>query len=258
MTREHFQDTWTADLYDTQVAGHAIGDVPFWLSLARESGGPALELAAGTGRVLLELARAGLTVTGLDRSPHMLAVARRSMEGDCELASRVTLVEAPMQDFELKERFGLIYIPARSLQILTDRADQRRCLECCARHLRPGGRLALDVFNTMLSRLTSPGGVDEAPADYVLGRGTRVRELGHSDYDLATQTLHWHARYEETPPGGETAVREYTTALHYFFRHEVEWMLEACGFVVEALYGNFGRGAYTAQSPEMIFVARPA
>jgi SAM-dependent methyltransferase len=257
MTLEHYHDAWTAEVYADHDEGR-IGDMSLWLSFAKEYGGPALELAAGTGRVLLELARAGHTVTGLDRSAHMLAVARRRVEADRELASRVTLVEAPMQNFDLTERFSLIYIPARSLQILTDRADQRGCLECCARHLRPGGRLAFDVFNPRLSRLVTPGGVEEAPDEYTLSSGTRVRELGHSDYDLAAQTLYWHARYEETPPGGETTVREYTTGLHYFFRHEVEWMLEACGFAAEALYGDFDRSAFTAQSPEMIFLARPA
>ncbi len=256
--QQHYEDVWTAELYDAQFVGRCQWpDAELWVSLAQESEGPALELAVGTGRVAFALARAGLPVTGLDRSAHMLAVARQRLaEEPAEVQARVTLVQAPMQEFRLDAQFGLIYVPARSFQILTERADQRRCLECCAQHLRPGGRLAFDVFHPKLSRLLVPGGVDEAPSEYDLPDGVRVREQGHSDYDLATQTVFWHARYEWTAANGVMTPREYTTALHYFFRDEVEWMLEACGFRVEALYGDFGRQPFTAESPEMIFVAR--
>ncbi len=50
----------------------------------------------------------------------------------------------------------------------------------------------------------------------------------------------------------------YLIRLHYFFRFEMEWMLEACGFDVEALYGDFDRTPFAADSPEMVFVARKA
>ena len=57
---------------------------------------------------------------------------------------------------------------------------------------------------------------------------------------------------------GETRTREYALELRYFFRFEMEWMLEACGFEVEALYGNFDRSPFAGASPEVIFVARKA
>jgi ubiquinone/menaquinone biosynthesis C-methylase UbiE len=255
-----YEDEWTAEVYDYQV-GQAWGDrdVPFWLTLAKETGGPVLELACGTGRVLLPLARAGLQVTGLDISPHMLAVARRKLEKEePEVQRRVRLVEGDMRDFTLEERFGLILIPFRAFRALLERADQRRCLERCARHLGPGGRLAIDVFNPRLSRLAAPGGVDEAAQEYQGPDGVTVRQSGHTDYDLANQRLVWHARYECVAPGGRITVPTHLLELRYFFRFEMEWMLEACGFEVEALYGNFDRSPFTADSPEMIFVARRA
>jgi len=253
-----YHDPWMAELYDCYTAGKmGERDLPLWLALAKESGGPVLELACGTGRVVLPLARAGFEVTGLDLSPHMLAMARRKLEKEqSDVRARVRLVEGNMRDFALDDRFGLILIPNRSFQILLERRDQRRCLERCAAHLRPGGRLAIDVFNVRHARLATPGGVDEKPHEYAGPGGVTVRETGHADYDIANQRLLWHARYECTAAAGAVTVREYNLALRYFFRFEMEWMLEACGFEVEALYGDFDRTPFAADSPEMIFVAR--
>jgi SAM-dependent methyltransferase len=252
-----YLDPWLAEVYDYAYAPRLGRDVALWLALAKETGGPVLELACGSGRVLLPLARAGWEVTGLDISPHMLAAAKRRLtEEQPEVQARVRLVEGDMADFGLAEEFGLILIAAHSFQGLVDRSEQRSCLECCRRHLQPGGRLAIDVFNPRLSRLITPGGVEETEEGYAGPRGSRIRETAHTTFDLAQQKLIWRPRWERSEPDGRVTIRELTIELRYFFRFEMEWMLEACSFELEALYGNFDRSPFTAESPEMIFVAR--
>ena len=60
-----------------------IDDLPFYVGrLGRESGGPVLELACGTGRVLLAIARAGVPVTGLEVSPAMLDRCRDKLRAE--------------------------------------------------------------------------------------------------------------------------------------------------------------------------------
>ena len=253
-----YEDPWTAEVYDFQIGGSPrTADTSFWLALAEESGGPVLEVACGTGRVTLPLARAGCDITGLDISPNMLAVARRKLKQESpEVQARVRLVAGDMRDFSLGERFGLVFIPFSSFQVLLKREDQRQCLGCCARHLKPGGRLAIGVFNPKLSRLAGGGPVEEEPEEFLGPEGGTVRWRAHTDYDLANQTLRSRWRYECASPGGKITVREHVLELRYFFRFEMEWMLEACGFEVERLHGNFDRSPFTADSPEMIFVAR--
>jgi SAM-dependent methyltransferase len=252
-----YDDDWSAEIYDYQYPG--AHDLPLWLSLAQEAGGPALELACGTGRLLLPMARAGVHITGLDLSPHMLAVCRRKLAVEpADVQARVRLLEASMADFSLDDRFGLVYIPARSFQALLARDDQRGCLEACRRHLRPGGRLAIDVFNTNLPRLTAPGGIEEEMDEFQGPGGATIRQYAHTDYDRANQTLLSIWRYESAPESGPTDVHEFALRLRYFFRFEMEWMLEACGFQVEALYGDRDRAPFAADSPEMILVARAA
>jgi SAM-dependent methyltransferase len=251
-----YEDPWTAEIYDYQTEGVA-GDVDFWLDLARQAGGNVLELACGTGRVVIPLARAGVHVTGLDISPNMLAVARRKLSQEPpEVIERVALVEGDMRSFEVRRTFGLIFVAFRSFQALLTPADQRACLECSARHLNRGGLLALHVFNPRLSRLTGEMPVHEDREDFEGPDGMRVSWSGETTYDLAEQTLRSVWRYERTASDGAVTHSEHVLKLHYFFRFEVEWMIEAWGFEVEALYGDFERSLFTAESPEMIFVAR--
>src|SRR5512138_2506169 len=73
-----------AEVYDHVGLYRNRRDVPFWVEAARASGGPVLELGAGTGRTLIPIALAGLAVVGLDRSPHMLAVCRRRLAAQAD------------------------------------------------------------------------------------------------------------------------------------------------------------------------------
>jgi len=77
-----------ADLYDYVVPYRTRTDVAFFVDAARESGGPVLEVGCGTGRVLIPTAHAGIDITGLDRSTHMLAVALRQTSVRVHLPGR--------------------------------------------------------------------------------------------------------------------------------------------------------------------------
>src|ERR1700724_2732269 len=75
-------------------------DVPFYVDLARKSGGPVLEIACGTGRVLLPIARQGIAIDGVDNSLPMLSVLKSHIEsGPPQVRRRVTLHNGDMRDF---------------------------------------------------------------------------------------------------------------------------------------------------------------
>jgi hypothetical protein len=113
----------------------------------------------------------------------------------------------------------------------------------------------MDVFQPKLSHLINPGGVD-GDSEFAGPDGATIRQTDHTDFDLAEQRLTWRVRFERLGPEGATPIGEHSFTLRYFFRFEMEWMLEACGFAIEALYGDFDRGPLWADSAEMIFVAR--
>ena len=110
------------------------------LALARETGGPILDIGAGTGRLTLPLVRSGHRVTALDRSEDMLAHLRCAMPGD----ARVECVIADMRDFSIGRRYALAVIGATSITLL-DRAGRAALYARVREHLSPRGVFALTV-----------------------------------------------------------------------------------------------------------------
>ena len=124
-----------APIYDEWAAG-MTEDVPFYVELAREADGPIVELAVGTGRVAIPVAReTGKRVIGIDLSPAMLKIARERV---AEAGVDVELRRGDMRDFELGEPAALVYSPFRALLHLPAWHDRRRVLERVAAALRAG------------------------------------------------------------------------------------------------------------------------
>src|ERR1051325_7194132 len=115
-------------LWSGSLTGSAVeGDREFYRRMARRTGGPILELGAGTGRIALPLAADGHAVTALDLSPHMLAIARA--KAALVLPDRrPRFVRGTMERFAFPRRFRLVIIPFRAFQHLLTPEAQRRCL----------------------------------------------------------------------------------------------------------------------------------
>ncbi len=254
-------DSFIADYYDASPVVTARQDVPFYLSAARETGDPILELGCGTGRITLPLAQAGYRITGLDLSERMLerCVEKRATL-PTERRERVHLVQGDMTGFDLGEQFRLILIPFRPFQHLLEIRPQLDCLACARKHLRPGGRLILDFFQTDARRLHDPAFQSESfVAEYEMSGGRRVKLTERVvTFHRAEQRNDVEMIYTVTHPDGRQERLPFAFTIRYFFRYEVEHLLARSGFRVAALYGNFDRSALRDDSPEMIFVAENA
>ena len=258
---EYVEYAVTAEMYDHTVPYRERKDVAFFVEAARESGGPVLEVGCGTGRVLVPTAREGLEITGLDLSPHMLKVCRERLEGESqEVRARVRLVEADMRGFDLGRTFRLVTLPFRPFQHLLTVEDQLACLGCLRRHLQPGGRLILDVFNPSLEGLTRQNlGEEIAPEpEFVMPDGRRVvRKHKMVARDFFQQVIRTDLVYYVTHPDGRQERLVHALAMRYFFRFEAGHLLARAGFEVEQLYADYDKSPYGSKDPgELIFVAR--
>jgi SAM-dependent methyltransferase len=215
-----------AEIYDRWSDG-MTEDIPFYVELARESDGPIVELAVGTGRVAAAVAReTGRRVIGLDLSPAMLARAR---ESGADLDLRL----ADMRDFRLEEPAALVYCPFRSLLHLPTWADRRRTFERVAAALRPGGRFAWNVFafdHAIAARLD--GQRQEEPVPHMLRYA-----VGDNRVDI-------------TLDSGDSI------SLWWATKNEWLGLIDVAGLELEALYGGFDREPFGDESREYVFVAR--
>ncbi len=241
--------------YDLETEG-LNEDIPFYIEYAKK-GGAALELACGTGRVLIPMAEAGITVVGLDISGEMLKVAEVKIKAlDGEVKRRIELVQGDMRHFDLGRRFPLIFIAFRSFQNLLTKEDQGLCLECVREHLEPRGRLIIDLFAPRYDLLAQ-----RKVSLYLKGFYDRewvifVTRRAEVKYDLVKQTLKEDRFYEWTDQEGQFHRLIWSYRISYLFRYEAELLLKNHGFELEDLFGGFDKSPYDHSSGEQIFVAK--
>ena len=244
-------------------APQKIDDLPFYVGLGRESGGPVLELACGTGRVLLAIARAGVPITGLEVSPAMLNRCRDKLRAEsAAVQGRVTLVEGDMTAFTLGQTFALVIAPWHAFSYLATVADQLACLRCIHRHVRDDGQFVLDLRNPGLGDLATAVEGEEHTVEppFPLPNGRHVEIRGRDrDHDLAQQIEHVERSYHVTHPDGRHERLTQQFPYRYLFRYEAEHLLARCGFAVEHLYAGYRYEEFGSVYPgELLFFCRKA
>jgi SAM-dependent methyltransferase len=254
-------DRVDAALYDYYQTG-LEGDVPFYVEEARKAGSPVLELGCGTGRVLLPVAEAGVTIVGLDRAPAMLSIARQKISRlSAETQRRIELVEGDMRDFSLAQRFKLVMIPYRAFLHLLTAKDQRRALTCIREHLTDNGCLIFNIFDprldTMAAHLGPLGSTLKKDSEFIHpDTGHRVVVWDIGQYDPEHQRLDQYFIFEELDHEGRVIAKTYNSLiLRWVYRYEMQYLLELCGYKIKALYGDFQRKPFR-YGGEQIWVAR--
>jgi SAM-dependent methyltransferase len=238
--------------YDLKSEG-ITDDIPMYLDLAARYGAPVLEIACGTGRVTIPLARRGLSVTGLDLSRPMLQVAESKARA-ADVA--VTWVCADCRDFELGRKFRLVIFPFNSMAHIHDIESIEAFLSCVRAHLDAGGRFVIDIFNPKLEILLRDASEEYPVAEYPDpdGKGTVV-VTENNIYDRATQMNHikW---YHRTGEDAHRVVQELN--MRIFYPQELDALLHFNGFVIEHKYGDCDLQPFTSASPRQIVVCRTA
>jgi SAM-dependent methyltransferase len=212
-------------------------DVDFYVDRALASGGPVVELAVGTGRIAIPIARAGIDVIGVDSSPGMLAVARAAAE-EVGVADRLDLRVGDLREPPVSERVPLVLCPFRSLLHVETEDEKLRALRAARTLLEPEGRFVFDVF--------APSREDIEETDGLwLEREPGIFE--RADWDEASRTLSLSVRSDDG-----SAI---TFGLHWLSAPEWTRLLDEAELEIEAVYGWFD-GRPQSGEEDMVFVTR--
>ncbi|MFS0554577.1 methyltransferase domain-containing protein [Brevibacillus sp. 179-C9.3 HS] len=217
-----------ATYYD-QFAGKAsIAFYRNWLlKEAEQAQVSVLELGVGTGRIGIELARNGLSVCGVDWSPHMLEMAakkkRRMLKGKEEL---LELMEQNMWELQLDRQFTHVLLPEGLFQQATCRNEQRQLLTIIHDYITEDGTLAIDLvlppvknqWTTMQRKFVFPDRM--------------VYQKVEGETSLVDQKFRYTLTYETFLEQIEQPRYRVERELALLLPTELELLLEASGFRV--------------------------
>jgi SAM-dependent methyltransferase len=230
-----------ADIYDTRYAELPFGgDLPTAVGFLGElaSGGPALELGIGTGRVALPLSAAGVRVHGIDASDAMVAGLRAKPGG-----SDIPVTMGDFREFQIAERFRLVYVVFNTFFGLLEQDDQVSCFRAIARHLTEDGVFVMEAFVPDATRWDRGQRVS----------ATRVEldevEIEVSAHDpIAQRTASHHLIVRED------GVRLYPVRIRYAYPAELDLMARLAGMRLRERWGDWDRSPLQAASQKHVSV----
>jgi SAM-dependent methyltransferase len=226
--------------YDDEVAGSDPGGIGPAVDLLFQlaNGGRVLELAIGTGRIALPLARRGVAVAGIELSRAM-AAQLRAKDGDATI--EVTIGD--MATTRIAGRFSLVYLVFNTINNLTTQEAQIACFHNAAAHLAPGGCFLIEVGVPPLQRL--PRGETR------LAFAQSATHWGIDELDVVTQSFTSH---HMTLRDGSW--EPFSVPFRYVWPAELDLMARLAGLSLEARWGGWRREPFTSLSESHVSVWR--
>lgn len=214
----------------------------FYLNLARQYGaGGIVDVACGTGAVLLPLAEQGFDIDGTDLSEEMCRVAAAKAEAR---GLRLNIIPADMTVFDSGRKYSLAIIARSGFMHLPTQELQEKALLNLREQLLPGGVLTLNTFDPYPPAQAQQ--LRTTPEDYSFrleyrnSRGNR-EELYHAiTYDIYTQQMYGNWKFVEYNDAGEViGERVRPLMMRQTYRSEMFLLAKLCGFEVTDIYRGY-------------------
>jgi len=239
-------------------------EIPYFRRFIEADGQPALDVACGTGRLLLPYLRAGLDVDGCDVSADMVAACRDKLE---RAGLKARLEVQPMHALDLSRRYRTIYV-CGAFGLGSTRDEDVEALRRFHAHLEPGGTLLVDAEvpyadpthwkywlkeerEALPRTAVAPQKRRQAPdgSEYAL----RSRLI---DVDPLDQSVSFEIRAELWRDEKLQAEETRRLSARYYFPHELQLMVERAGFHDAVLHGDHVEAEPTPDDEFVVVVAR--
>ena len=229
----------------------------FYLDLAKEYGeGGTIDIACGTGAVLLYLAEAGIDIDGTDLSAAMCDVARSKAENK---GLHLNIFPANMTDFKSDRKYSLAIIARSGFMHLLTPELQRAALLNIRDNLKDGGILTLNTFAPYPPFQAEQMRTKETDytyrLEYINNQGFREKIYNAISYDPQTQVMFGNWKFETfDDSGNKISERVRPLKMRQTYKQELLYLIELCGFDVVQVYGNYYKS--TAETGNYIWILR--
>jgi SAM-dependent methyltransferase len=217
-----------------------------------------LELCTGTARAAIPLAQAGHRVVGVDVDGDMLKIAQRKRDSVGLAEKELDLRRGDVLKFKIDQTFDWAVLLFNTLLSFPTLKDQDALLQNVHRHLKPGGRFWVDIFNPDLTILAEPHHAHFDSATFyvpALNRSVhRHTEICRAKMAPQLQEVTFH--YAWADEQGEIHKEKNSFAMTWMFPRELILLLERNGFAIEAMHGDYDGSPVTTLSPRIIVCAK--
>jgi ubiquinone/menaquinone biosynthesis C-methylase UbiE len=248
----------TAHLYDLDNRNIIKDDISFYIKQAGNKKGEILEIACGTGRVTIPLAREGFKVDGFDLSLDMINEFKEKLNKESpEVQKRITLFQADMTEFSINKKYPLIIIPFRAFQLLTLEDQTIKCLASIYKHLTDDGIFIINVYKpyTHLDETwVQPEKEDWTKTD--LNTGITIRRTNiKKRIDVINQINYPELIYYVTDANGKQEKFIEKLAMKYYYEDQLRELLLVSRFKIVEECGYYDERPIH-EGPELIFICK--
>lgn len=225
-----------ADIYDDFVTTYDPACIELLAELSK--GGPALELGIGTGRIALPLHEKGVSVQGIDASIEMLDKLKAKPGG-----TEIELVTGSFVQFDLDERFSLIYVVVNTFFVLLSQDEQVECFASVRKHLSPDGVFVMEAF------IPDPCRFDDGQTVRAVRLTENEAIFEISQHDPAAQIV-TSQHVWMTPKGFQL----YPVKLRYAWPSELDLMAQLAGLSLHHRWSSWYKDPFTPASKKHISI----
>jgi SAM-dependent methyltransferase len=225
-------------------------DNEYFQNEIQSSGGKILEIGVGTGRLFINALNQGADIYGLDISESMLEILYKKLQRD----QHYRISQQNIINFSFNCKFDLIIAPFRVIMHLLNIDEQIKAIDNVYNHLTSKGRFIFDAFVPDLNQLIK-GINNQMDFEGEYDSGQKIRRFVSTFPDLINQTIQvsFHLEWEEK---NELKYDDWILPLRFFFRYELEHLLERTKFEKHKIYGDYKGSELNKESKDFIIICQ--
>jgi ubiquinone/menaquinone biosynthesis C-methylase UbiE len=244
-------DKTLAEIYDLCWPENVINDLLFYKKFI-ENKNSVLELASGTGRLLLPYLKSGINIDGLDFSSEMLDICKNKLKS---ANLETNLFNQNMANFNCNKKYDSIILAYSAYTSLLDKPSAISCLKCIHSHLHENGTLLISLFIPSYEKTI------EQKGHFILIKKIELEDdVSICIYDAATndrihQIKNSTYKYEFYKNNILFKTLQSSFKMRWYFKNEFEYLLKTLEFEVLEIYGDYSYDTLESYHSTMTFVA---